>query len=130
MGTVAHSRFRYNEVSLIRFSAAILLLAGLVTGRCFGQRNEQNQLDGNPALFTVMAAINAAGYDAEINSTSNHPLRLALRNSLAGRKLESVEELKHFFANHRQPNWNAEVNQYISFGLSIEGPPNFAFHFG
>ncbi len=40
---------------------------------------EQGQLDGSPALFSVLAAINAAGYDADLDSPANHPLRAAVR---------------------------------------------------
>src|SRR5205814_7929064 len=37
--------------------------------------DDRGQLDASPTLFTVMAAINAAGYDAELASPNNHPLR-------------------------------------------------------
>ena len=35
------------------------------------------------SLFTVMAAINAAGYDADVSSPNNDPLRAAIRKELA-----------------------------------------------
>ena len=40
---------------------------------------QQGQLDASPTLFTVMAAINAAGYDADLDSPNNNPLRKAVR---------------------------------------------------
>jgi hypothetical protein len=40
---------------------------------------ETGQLDASPSLFTVMAAINAAGYDADLASPNNHPLRMQIR---------------------------------------------------
>ena len=39
------------------------------------------QLDASPTLFTVMAAINAVGYDADLASTNNHPVRNAIRRN-------------------------------------------------
>lgn len=85
----------------------------------------ENQLDGNEALFTVMAAINAAGYDTEIDSPSNNPLRKAVRDHLAAQKIESVFELKRFVRDHRQKDPGADLSQYVSYALSIDAPPTF-----
>lgn len=85
----------------------------------------QNQLDGNVTLFTVLAAINAAGYDAELDSPSNHPLRKAVREAVRARKPASLARMKQLFEARRAWNWNAELSQYISFALSVEGPPDF-----
>ena len=89
----------------------------------------QGQLDGSKSLFAVLAAINAAGYDAELNSPSNHPLRQQLRQSLAARDLKSVRYLKQFFAEHRKPDAKDELSQYISFALSVDGPPSFKWRY-
>lgn len=113
---------------MIRSLRVVLPVAALL---CFSvaRAAEQGQLDGDPALFTVMAAINAAGYDADIDSTANHPLRQAVRQYVAEKKPASLAELKLFFAEHKQPNQTAELSQYISYALSIEGPPNFGYRF-
>ena len=108
---------------LIRF----ILFIGLA-GVVFAQPQQpapQGQLDASPALFAVLSAINAAGYDADLDSSANSPIRKQLREIIAAKHLESVEDLKKFFAAHRQNNWEAELNQYISFALSVEGPPDF-----
>lgn len=86
----------------------------------FGQAPELNQLDASPALFTVMAAINAAGYDVDLDSPLSHPLRKAVREELAKRKIPSLTEIKEFYAKHPQ------VNQYFSFAITCDGPPNFS----
>ncbi|MDP8988475.1 MAG: hypothetical protein M3N41_00150, partial [Acidobacteriota bacterium] len=57
----------------------------------------QNQLDGNEALFTVLAAINAGGYDDQIDAASTHVFRHALRTEIGARNLDSVFQLKRFF---------------------------------
>jgi len=85
------------------------------------------QLDASPALFSVLAAINAAGYDAELSSTANSPLRQMVRAAMASRKIDSLEDLKHFFDQHKQRDWNAELNQYVSFAMVIDGPPGFHY---
>ena len=74
-----------------------------------------------------MAAINAAGYDADLASPSNHPLRMAIRQELAKRNIPSLPAIKEFVAKHKRGNETAELAQYISFALSCTGPPNFEF---
>ena len=87
----------------------------------------QNQLDGNEALFTVLAAINAAGYDEQIDAASTHVFRHALRTQLAARNLDSVFELKRFYRDHKLKNPDAELSRYITYGLLINGPPDFGY---
>lgn len=88
---------------------------------------ETGQLDASPSLFTVMAAINAAGYDADLASPTNHPLRKAIRDEIAKRNIPSLAGIKDFVERHKRPNDLAELSQYISFALSCSGPPNFDF---
>jgi tetratricopeptide (TPR) repeat protein len=87
----------------------------------------QNQLDSNEALFTVLAAINAAGYDDQIDAASTHVFRHALRTQLAARNLGSVFELKRFFRDHKLKDPNGELSRYISYALLINGPPDFDY---
>jgi len=87
---------------------------------------EQGQLDASQTLFTVMAAINAAGYDAAVSSPGNNPLRAAIRAELAKRNIPSLAALKLFFEQHHRTNDTAELSQYISFALTAGGPPDFA----
>ncbi len=106
------------------FLAAVCLILGtcLPAGAA-----EQGQLDASETVFTVMAAINAAGYDADLDSPSNHLLRMALRRELAARKIACLEELKTFFSDHRQKNAALEYARYLSFALSVDAPPTFQF---
>ncbi|HLK47366.1 MAG TPA: tetratricopeptide repeat protein [Bryobacteraceae bacterium] len=86
---------------------------------------ELGQLDASPTLFTVTAAINAAGYSADLSSPNNSPLRDAIRTELAQRDIPSLPALKDFFARHRKRNDVLELSQYISFALTTSGPPTF-----
>jgi tetratricopeptide (TPR) repeat protein len=85
----------------------------------------ENQLDSNEALFTVLAAINAAGYDAEIDSLSNSPERKRVREYLATQKLDCLSELKRFVRDHKQKDPSADLSQYISYALAVSWPPLF-----
>jgi TolA-binding protein len=85
-------------------------------------------LDGSQTLFTVLAAINAAGYDADLDSAANAPIRKQVRDIIAAKQLASVDALKKFFDAHRQAGTDAELSQYISFALTLEGPPDFQYH--
>jgi tetratricopeptide (TPR) repeat protein len=103
------------------------LLATCLVARA-QQQQELGQLDASPTLFTVMAAINAAGYDTDLASPNNHPLRAAIRAELAKRNIPSLAALKDFFAQHHLRTGTAELGQYISFALTAEGPPDFGIH--
>lgn len=101
-------------------------LAALIAFPVFAQ---QAQLDANQTLFNVMAAINVAGYDAEIESPNNHPLRKQIRDEIAARNLNTVGELKRFFAAHRKRDSTTELSQYISFALSVDGTDQYQWRF-
>ncbi len=90
---------------------------------------EEGQLDASVSLFTVLAAINAAGYDADLGSAANHPLRAAVRRELAAKQLPILAELKAYCASRRQKDPAADLSQYVSFALSVEGPPSFKYKF-
>jgi tetratricopeptide (TPR) repeat protein len=126
------------EAVLVRPLALAAVLIALVSPALQAQpQAKEGQLDGSETLFTVLAAINAAGYDTNLDSNANSPIRKQLRDALAQRHLDSVDALKKFAAEHRPENAGsgragpekpeAELNQYISFALSLQGPPDFQF---
>jgi len=113
----------------VRSASVFSLFALFLTRPMWGGEPPQGQLDGSKSLFAVLAAINMAGYDAELNSPSNDPFRLQLRQQFASRKLRSVRYLKEFFTAHRKLDWNDELSQYISYALSVDGPPDFKWRY-
>jgi tetratricopeptide (TPR) repeat protein len=90
-----------------------------------GAAEQPGQLDASRALFSVLAAINAAGYDADLDSPANHPLRRIIRDEIAKKKLPVVEDLKYFYGKHRRSSPTYDLSQYISFALTVTGPPAF-----
>jgi tetratricopeptide (TPR) repeat protein len=109
---------------LPRHAFTVLLLAVLPA---LATPAESGQLDASPSLFTVMAAINAAGYRAEWSSPNNHPVRFEVQAELAKRNIPSLPALKEFFEIQRKKNDRLELSQYLSFALSCTGPPAFEF---
>jgi tetratricopeptide (TPR) repeat protein len=83
------------------------------------------QLDANRTLFVVLAAANAAGYDAGIDSPSNSPLRQLVRDRLAQQKLTSIVPLRSILRDVRPKDPAAELNRYIEFSILSAGPPDF-----
>ena len=109
---------------MFRYAFAFLVLGAVAAPATAA---DTGQLDASPSLFTVMAAINAAGYRAEWSSPNNHPIRFAVHEEIAKRNVPSLGPLKEFFESHRQKNDALELSQYISFALSSSGPPAFEF---
>ena len=90
------------------------------------EQQELGQLDASPSLFAVMTAINAAGYNADVDSQVNSPLRDLVRAELAKKNIPSLPALKEFFLKHKKHDDVADLSQYISFALTCKGPPDFA----
>jgi tetratricopeptide (TPR) repeat protein len=86
-------------------------------------------LDSSAALFSVMAALNAAGYDVEAQSPSNHPLRAAITQHLQGRNLTTVQEIREYLERRKVGGRALDLSRFISFALSVDGPPNFNYRF-
>src|SRR5580693_6640235 len=111
-------------LALVRLLALPVLLSAVLLAQ---QPSQEGQLDGSQTLFTVLAAINAAGYDVNLDSNANSPVRKQVREAIAQKHLESLAPLQKFLADHHQEDPEAELSQYISFALSLQGPPDFQF---
>jgi hypothetical protein len=103
---------------------------GLVSSACLGQNTQKVSLDTNETLFTVLAAINNCGYDAELDTSE--PLRSEIRNEVAkashayDQAKEETDALCNFYNQHIQPDPSHNLSQYVSLGLLLDVPPNFA----
>jgi len=83
------------------------------------------QLDANPTLFALLAAANTAGYDAGIDSRTNSPVRLLVRDRLSKQKLTSIVPLRALLRDTRPKDPATELNRYIEFSILSAGPPDF-----
>jgi tetratricopeptide (TPR) repeat protein len=77
-------------------------------------------MEVNHNLFVVTAAINAAGYDADLQSNANSPLRAEMRKWVASAKPAVLGQLTEFYAAHRKEDPARDLSQYISFALCLE----------
>jgi len=104
-----------------------LLLLALAISGVAQQPTVRGQLDMSPAVFTVMTAVNAAGFDAGIDSPWGNPLRRALREEVARRNPAVLPELRTFLRLHRQDDAAADMRLYLSYAVLIKDPPSFEF---
>ena len=109
--------------------AVLLFSAALFAAKPIWSQPRQSgpagQLDDNQTLFAVLVAANAAGYDADINSPTNSPVRKAVREYVAKQTLPSLAPIQRLLREHRPKDPSAELSQYISFALFCKGPPEF-----
>ena len=110
---------------MLRHFRKLALLGTVVLARAA----EPGQLDANLSMFTVMCALHAGGYEAEIDSPNNHPIRAAVVKNLASRQLKTGTEIREWLENRKLGPKNLDLNRFISFALSVQGPPNFGYKF-
>ncbi len=105
----------------------VLLLGCLlaVGGSWFSLTAQISQLDSDIRLFTVLTAINLAGYDDGLGSPSDSPVRQAVRDDLEDFQGSSLRLLKNFYEQHKSSDPGRNLSQYVSFALISEGPPTF-----
>jgi hypothetical protein len=106
----------------------VVSVLGLVARVCPAQSSPNVTLDSSEALFTVLAGMNACGYDSEL-STSD-PLRAQIRAEIAKTveapaAKESMQVLCQFYTDHQQKDAARTLAQYVSLALCLGGPPEF-----
>ena len=77
----------------------------------------------NLQLFTVLAAINMAGFDAGMEQPEAAPLRAAVREDLAQRTIPVLADLREFYQSHLLRDPDRNLSQYISLALFLSAPP-------
>ena len=99
-----------------------------LTAQAPQSNSRENEFGISLTLFSTLAAINAAGYDAGMDSPLNErfKVRTQLREELAKRNIPCLPDLKAFYKAHKPTSDTADLSQYISFALIADGPPNFA----
>ena len=76
-------------------------------------------------LFTVMAAINAGGFDYEVPGKEMSDVRRSIRLELQGVNSRLRSRLNEFYLSHHSPGDPSAQSVYTSLALLIEGPPEF-----
>src|SRR5262245_26817380 len=57
-------------------------------------------VDSSEAMFTVMCALLAAGFEADVNATNWSPMRAQLRDRLQHQQGQAVEVMRTFYKQH------------------------------
>ncbi len=102
------------------------MLASLI---CAARAQSKATLDVSETLFSVVAAMNVCGYDAELQSSS--PIRMEVRADLveaskAPAAASAAKEMCQFYREHQQSDAAHDLAQYISLALYLGPPPDFA----
>lgn len=90
------------------------------------QQPPRMSVETSQGLFSVMAAINACGYDADLSQSV--PLREQIRGEVmkAAQSQEAQTALRNmcaFYEDHQQENASRTLSNYISLGLNLEDSP-------
>ena len=86
-------------------------------------------LDVSETLFSVVAAMNVCGYDAELRSSP--PIRMEVRADLATANkapeaASAQRQICRFYHDHQQGDSAQDLAEYVSLALNLGGPPDFA----
>jgi len=107
-----------------------VVLLGLLSQVCPAETSPKVALDNNEALFTVLTALNACGYDSELKASD--PQRVQIRAQVA-KAVEASAEAKEstaimcqFYADHQPADPARTLAQYVSLALYLEAPPGLS----
>lgn len=97
---------------------------------CAADNTPKVALETSETMFTVLTAINACGYDAELNISN--PMRAEVRGEVAKAVEASADAgeteklMCQFYQEHQQPDASRTLAQYVSLALFAGSPPEFA----
>ncbi len=85
-------------------------------------------LQSSEQLFSVLAALNASGYDTGIGVNTGDRTRQGVRAALAKEQIPILPQIEKFYAAHRIAGHpGADLGQFISLALFLGPPPDFKF---
>jgi hypothetical protein len=92
------------------------------------QSSADVSINSNEQLFSVMAALNMAGYDTGLYATTGDNTRREVRDYLAKESIPVIPQIAKFYASHRiANNPGLDLAQYVSLALLLGPPPDFKF---
>ena len=120
-------RFRL-EGSRKGVAGFVLALCLLTPPAGWAQQSGNVILEANEQLFTILAALTAAGYEPGADALTGSELRGELRSALARKSPAVLPELRQFFSEHQVAGDPAvDLGQYVSLALLLGPPPDFRF---
>ena len=85
-------------------------------------------VEANPQIFSVMCALDAAGFDVDQSTPDTMPQRQALQASLLKMNGPAVDAVRQFYRQHELADPAQVLSRYISLALVVGPPPTFEFH--
>jgi hypothetical protein len=113
-------------------AALIILLGTAVTPATRGQAGPEGaqtgvSVEASQSIFSVLCALDAAGFAADESTLSEMPSRLALRGELLKLQGPATDALRQFYRDYALADPGETLSRYISFALVIGPPPRFTF---
>jgi tetratricopeptide (TPR) repeat protein len=108
----------FGRIALILLLVVVCVIPGAAQSR-------QVVFEPNLRLFTMMAALNVAGYDVEFG-TQYHPVRAAMRKYTEDLDPDLVARLRAFYSARKgNQTDDTQLARYISLALTLTDAPNF-----
>jgi tetratricopeptide (TPR) repeat protein len=108
---------------------SIAALLGLLAPVCVADNPNPITLDTSETLFAVLAAMNACGYDVDLNIADAQRLNIRVEMQ---RNMRSSDEAQaalgtmcEWYQAHRGKDSAHDLSQYVSLALYLQGPPHF-----
>ena len=112
-----------------RLLPVLALLASALVAPVSAQEDAgQNQLDADIRMFTVMAAINVAGYDEGVDTRGDSLVRQAVRRRLESFDGPSKKLLETAYQEFRLRDPAENLSQFVTYALLCLGPPTFELY--
>ena len=110
--------------TMFRRFVFILLFAAAPLATAFSQSSSVT-IEPDLRLFTMMSALNAAGFDVEFGS-QYHPVRNAVRQYAEGLDPDLAARLKAFYRARKGSEADEDqLPKYISLAVHLSGAPDF-----
>ena len=115
------------------FLAGIIILLGTaITPSTRGQDGPEGvqtgvSVEASQQIFSVMCALDAAGFAADESTLTEMPSRLALRGELLKLQGPATDALRQFYRDYALADPGETLSRYITFSLVIGPPPKFTF---
>ncbi len=93
----------------------------------FAQQTTNLTLDNSASVFTVVAGMNACGFDEDLSTSL--PLRSQIREEIKANVQKSISaqdalsQLCAFYNDHHQATATRDLAQYVSLALNLDDPP-------
>lgn len=106
---------------------SVLVFCTFCAGAGAAQQTPILSLDNSASLFTVLAGMNACGYDADLDQSP--AIRTQIQNEIAEATAktpaaqEALARWCRFYIDHQQADPARQLSQYISLALNLNDPP-------